>query len=241
MTDRPPPATGCGSPRPGPGRLRPWPPPLRGPGARHRGGGVRRRRSPTHRRHRPSWVHPHVLLRRDGWARAVGDGSARRLRRSYCKYMQIFAFLCNRVSGPDRDRAPGASRIRVGPVNRAAALADALPISYWLDDPAAPPVAPPLVGRTTADLTVVGGGYTGLWTALLAKTADPERRRGPGRGRPLRLGGLGSERRFLRGQRDARLGQRGRSVSRRDRHPRPVGPEEPGLDRDVGPGVVDRL
>jgi glycine/D-amino acid oxidase-like deaminating enzyme len=60
-------------------------------------------------------------------------------------------------------------------VNRAAALADAAPVAYWLDDPSAPPSAPPLVGRTDADLTVVGGGYTGLWTALLAKTARPER------------------------------------------------------------------
>jgi glycine/D-amino acid oxidase-like deaminating enzyme len=31
------------------------------------------------------------------------------------------------------------------------------------------------VGRIRADLTVVGGGYTGLWTALLAKTAEPGR------------------------------------------------------------------
>jgi glycine/D-amino acid oxidase-like deaminating enzyme len=60
-------------------------------------------------------------------------------------------------------------------VDRSAALTDAAPVSFWLDDPAAPPSAPPLVGRTRADLTVVGGGYTGLWTALLAKTADPGR------------------------------------------------------------------
>jgi glycine/D-amino acid oxidase-like deaminating enzyme len=56
---------------------------------------------------------------------------------------------------------------------RSAALADAAPVSFWLDDPAAPPAAPPLVGSTEADLTVVGGGYTGLWTALLAKSARP--------------------------------------------------------------------
>ena len=58
-------------------------------------------------------------------------------------------------------------------MNRAAALADAAPVAYWLDDPSAPPSAPPLVGRTDADLTVVGGGYTGLWAALLAKTPKP--------------------------------------------------------------------
>ena len=32
-----------------------------------------------------------------------------------------------------------------------------------------------LVGHTGADLVVVGGGYTGLWTALLAKERDPGR------------------------------------------------------------------
>ena len=58
-------------------------------------------------------------------------------------------------------------------MNRAVALAEATPVSYWLDDPTAPPSGPILVGRTAADLTVVGGGYTGLWTALLAKTARP--------------------------------------------------------------------
>ena len=60
-------------------------------------------------------------------------------------------------------------------VDHSAVLCDAAPVSYWLDDPTAPPSAPPLVGRTTADLTVVGGGYTGLWTALLSKEAEPDR------------------------------------------------------------------
>jgi glycine/D-amino acid oxidase-like deaminating enzyme len=48
-------------------------------------------------------------------------------------------------------------------------------VPFWLDDFDAPPAAPPLVGRISADLAVVGGGYTGLWTALLARTADPGR------------------------------------------------------------------
>jgi glycine/D-amino acid oxidase-like deaminating enzyme len=59
-------------------------------------------------------------------------------------------------------------------VNRSDAIADAAPLSFWLDDPAAPPAAPPLVGRAEADLVVVGGGFTGLWTAWLAKAADPD-------------------------------------------------------------------
>ena len=58
-------------------------------------------------------------------------------------------------------------------MNRDAALADAAPRSYWLDDPTAPSCGPTLVGRAAADLTVVGGGYTGLWTALSAKAASP--------------------------------------------------------------------
>ena len=45
---------------------------------------------------------------------------------------------------------------------------------YWLDDPDAPDPCEPLAGPTTADLAVVGGGYTGLWTALRAKERYPE-------------------------------------------------------------------
>ena len=56
-----------------------------------------------------------------------------------------------------------------------AALADAVPRSFWLDRADAPPPAPPLPGDDDADLVVVGAGYTGLWAALLAKTADPTR------------------------------------------------------------------
>ncbi len=57
----------------------------------------------------------------------------------------------------------------------ASALAGARPVSYWLDQPDAPAAQPPLAGRESADLAVIGGGFTGLWTALLAKEADPRR------------------------------------------------------------------
>ncbi|WP_104090202.1 FAD-binding oxidoreductase [Arthrobacter sp. GMC3] len=46
---------------------------------------------------------------------------------------------------------------------------------YWLDSPLRPAPLPPLRGETSTDLLVVGGGYTGLWTALQAKERDPER------------------------------------------------------------------
>src|ERR1700742_3310529 len=55
------------------------------------------------------------------------------------------------------------------------ALADAAPISYWLASPTRPAPQAPLHGDTSTDLAIVGGGYTGLWTALLAKEADPAR------------------------------------------------------------------
>ncbi len=55
-----------------------------------------------------------------------------------------------------------------------AALADAEPRVFWLDDKAAPHPSPALLGPTVADLAVVGGGYTGLWTALRAKERFPE-------------------------------------------------------------------
>ncbi|MEU6442804.1 FAD-dependent oxidoreductase [Streptomyces sp. NPDC047046] len=55
------------------------------------------------------------------------------------------------------------------------ALADARPGAYWLDDPGRPEPLPALVGDTRCDLLVVGGGYSGLWTALRAKERDPGR------------------------------------------------------------------
>ena len=56
-----------------------------------------------------------------------------------------------------------------------AALSGAAPEVLWLDDPARPEPLPGLCGDARADLLVVGGGYTGLWTALRAKERDPGR------------------------------------------------------------------
>ena len=57
----------------------------------------------------------------------------------------------------------------------ARSLAGAVPLSFWLDQPDAPDPLPALAGGITADLAVIGGGFTGLWTALLAKERDPGR------------------------------------------------------------------
>jgi glycine/D-amino acid oxidase-like deaminating enzyme len=62
------------------------------------------------------------------------------------------------------------------PVDAAVArsLAGAVPRSFWLDQPDAPEPLPALADDATADLTVIGGGFTGLWTALLARERYPE-------------------------------------------------------------------
>ncbi|MBV9593809.1 MAG: FAD-dependent oxidoreductase [Actinobacteria bacterium] len=60
-------------------------------------------------------------------------------------------------------------------MNVSRALAGARPESLWLDNPARPAARPKLAGNLRCDLAVVGGGLSGLWTALLAKQADPDR------------------------------------------------------------------
>ena len=62
---------------------------------------------------------------------------------------------------------------RALPVAAPAALAGARPVPYWLDQPGRPAPEPPLNRATAAGLAVIGGGFTGLWTALLAKERDP--------------------------------------------------------------------
>ena len=54
-------------------------------------------------------------------------------------------------------------------------LSDARPAPFWLSQDGAPAAADPLTAAETADLAVVGAGYSGLWTALLAKERDPGR------------------------------------------------------------------
>jgi glycine/D-amino acid oxidase-like deaminating enzyme len=55
------------------------------------------------------------------------------------------------------------------------ALASTRHSVYWLDRSDRPAATESLVGNQHADLLVLGGGFTGLWTALLAKQADPGR------------------------------------------------------------------
>ena len=56
------------------------------------------------------------------------------------------------------------------------ALKGASTTPFWLDTDERPEPRPALTGTISTDLVVVGGGFTGLWTALLAKERDPGRR-----------------------------------------------------------------
>jgi glycine/D-amino acid oxidase-like deaminating enzyme len=55
------------------------------------------------------------------------------------------------------------------------AIADADLFPYWYDDVDEPASNPTLVRNESCDLCIVGGGYTGLWTAVIAKERDPSR------------------------------------------------------------------
>ncbi|MFE2181657.1 NAD(P)/FAD-dependent oxidoreductase [Streptomyces sp. NPDC059455] len=70
-----------------------------------------------------------------------------------------------RSSGDDDVPTPSALKALAGTAYR----------PYWLDDPGRPGPRPALVGEEQCDLLVVGGGYSGLWTALIAKERDPGR------------------------------------------------------------------
>jgi glycine/D-amino acid oxidase-like deaminating enzyme len=55
------------------------------------------------------------------------------------------------------------------------AIADAEPYPFWLESADIPESNPTLVRDEHCDLCIVGGGYTGLWTAVIAKERDPSR------------------------------------------------------------------
>ena len=54
-------------------------------------------------------------------------------------------------------------------------VVDSIQTPFWLDDPAKPEPAPPLTKEISTDLLIIGAGFTGLWTALLAKEKNPDR------------------------------------------------------------------
>ena len=67
-------------------------------------------------------------------------------------------------------------RLAPHPAVVATSLANSVNRPFWLDD-AGPRVRhAPLAAHASADLVVVGGGFLGLWSAILAKERDPGRR-----------------------------------------------------------------
>lgn len=65
-------------------------------------------------------------------------------------------------------QAPAASLVEES-------LAGSRPSVFWLDD-VTRPAHPALTATIDADLAIVGGGYTGLWTAIRAKERNPDAR-----------------------------------------------------------------
>ncbi len=54
------------------------------------------------------------------------------------------------------------------------AITDTRHRSLWLQEALGDaPAAPPLMGAAKADVTIIGGGYVGLWTAIRIKEQDP--------------------------------------------------------------------
>ena len=68
-----------------------------------------------------------------------------------------------RETAPEQAHAMRGAPVALGVE---AALANTKLFPYWLDNPAAPATEPELVGDATADLLIVGGGFTGLWAAV---------------------------------------------------------------------------
>ena len=82
------------------------------------------------------------------------------------------------AAGQSADARLGAERPVAkspGGAQSGAAIADARKLSFWLDEALAEDsdVAPPLTGDVDCDICIVGGGFTGLWTAIRLKEHEP--------------------------------------------------------------------
>ena len=70
---------------------------------------------------------------------------------------------------------PTYSQARRNPTERIRrSLEGASSTPFWLDSPDRPEPNPTLDAEIVTDLLVVGGGYSGLWAALIAKERNPE-------------------------------------------------------------------
>ena len=109
----------------------------------------------------------------------------------------------------------------------ARALAEARPEVFWLDRPERPEPSPCLDTDLDADLVVVGGGFTGLWTALTAAEADPGRSIVVLEADTIGLRRVRPQRWVLRSLAHPRTRERRRPLARRGRHAPPPRRREP--------------
>jgi glycine/D-amino acid oxidase-like deaminating enzyme len=63
--------------------------------------------------------------------------------------------------------------VTIAPSLSSAALNDAEPTPFWTSQAGAPAATGPLDSDTTADLVIIGAGFTGLWSAWRALDRDP--------------------------------------------------------------------
>ena len=79
-----------------------------------------------------------------------------------------------------RFRGSSAGGRRLHPQGILSAVVEPRPSAWWLEQALAAEggtePAPALAGDTTTDVAIVGGGYTGLWTALALHEQDPDLR-----------------------------------------------------------------
>ena len=66
------------------------------------------------------------------------------------------------------------SKLAHDPALLAEALNDAKATPFWLDHPDRPVPRPALTEDIVVDLLIIGGGFCGLWTAIIAKERHPE-------------------------------------------------------------------
>ena len=111
------------------------------------------------------------------------------------------------------------------------ALAEASATPYWLDSADRPAPRPALDVHAVADLVVVGGGYSGLWTALLAKERDPDREVVLLEGNRIGWAASGRNGGFCAASLTHGHANGQRALARGARHPRPARPGQPRRDR----------
>ena len=121
------------------------------------------------------------------------------------------------------------------------AIADAELFPYWYDDVDEPDSNPTLVRTESCDLCVVGGGYTGLWTAIIAKERDPSRDVVLIDAAEIGSAASGRNGGFMESSLTHGIANGQAALPRRDRAARAARPGEPRRHRERHPPLRHRL